>query len=99
MNATDRLFQSRGLRHVVVPSLPLLFLELDGDASDGAALQPLHQVGDETSNLQKQMAFVDLGKGFKLQESNPCLLLMEGKGATYHSKHGLGQKVSNTMKS
>ena len=37
--------------HVVVPSLPLLLLQLDGDAPDGAALQPLHQVRDEPGNL------------------------------------------------
>lgn len=30
---------------VVVSPLPLLLLELDGDSSDGAALDPFHQVG------------------------------------------------------
>lgn len=29
---------------VVVPPLPLLLLQLDGDSADGTALDPLHQV-------------------------------------------------------
>merc|ERR1719400_751670 len=45
-----RLLQSRR-RDIVIPSLSLLFLELDGDSSDSRALQSLHQVSDETSNL------------------------------------------------
>lgn len=46
-----RVLQRRGgkvcwdLRDVVVSPLPLLLLELDGDSSDGAALDPFHQVG------------------------------------------------------
>lgn len=35
----------RDLGDVVVSPLPLLLLELDGDSSDGAALDPFHQVG------------------------------------------------------
>lgn len=31
---------------IVVPPLPLLLLQFDGDAADGAPLDPLHQVGD-----------------------------------------------------
>merc|ERR1719209_1127826 len=46
-----RLLQSRSFRDIVIPSLSLLFLELDGDSSDSRALQSLHQVSDETSNL------------------------------------------------
>ncbi len=37
--------------HVVVSPLPLLLLQLDGDAAHGGALQPLHQVGDEPGDL------------------------------------------------
>lgn len=34
------------LGHVVVPALPLLLLQLNGDTPDGAPLDALHQVGD-----------------------------------------------------
>merc|ERR1711893_93492 len=51
INLNDVLFQSRNIRNVVVPPLSLLFLQLDGDTTDSAALQTLHQMGDETSNL------------------------------------------------
>ena len=45
------LLESGHVRDVVVPPLPLLLLQLDGDAPDGGALQPLHQVSDEPGNL------------------------------------------------
>ena len=35
------LFQSGDVWDVVVPSLPLFLLQLDGDASHGVALEPL----------------------------------------------------------
>ena len=38
-------------RNVVVLSLSLLFLQLEGDTSDGSSLNSLHQVRGETSNL------------------------------------------------
>jgi hypothetical protein len=39
-------------RHTeVVLPLPLLLLELEGDTTDGSALNPLHQVGGEPSDL------------------------------------------------
>ena len=47
------LLQSGDIGDVVVPPLPLLLLQLDGDAADGAPLQPLHQVGDKPGNLIK----------------------------------------------
>ena len=45
--------QSGHFWDIVVPPLPLLLLQLDGDAADGGALQPLHQVGDEPPNLEE----------------------------------------------
>lgn len=39
------------LGNVVVLLLALLFLELVGDTTDGSALNALHQVGDESSDL------------------------------------------------
>ena len=46
------LLEGGDVGDVVVPPLPLLLLELDGDAPDGAPLQPLHQVSDEPGNLR-----------------------------------------------
>ena len=45
------LLQGGDVGDVVVPSLPLLLLQLDRDAAHGAPLQPLHQVGDKPGNL------------------------------------------------
>ena len=57
MNAMGRgwvtdLLQLGDVGDVVVPSLSLLLLQLDGDAPHGAALQPLHEVSDEPGNLR-----------------------------------------------
>merc|ERR1712112_95381 len=41
----------RNLRHVVVTSLTLLLLQLDGDASDGSPLDSLHEMGGESGDL------------------------------------------------
>ena len=49
------LLEGGHVRDVVVPPLPLLLLQLDGDAPDGGALQPLHQVSDEPGNLMKSV--------------------------------------------
>lgn len=43
--------KSRDLRNVLITSLTLLLLELEGDTTDGALLDTLHQVGGVTSNL------------------------------------------------
>ncbi len=43
--------ESGDFGNVVVPPLPLLLLQLDGDAADGGTLQPLHQMSDEPGNL------------------------------------------------
>ena len=43
--------ESGDLGDVVVLALTLLLLELEGDTTDGAALDTLHQVGREASDL------------------------------------------------
>lgn len=43
--------EGRDLGHVLVLPLTLFFLELEGDAADGATLDALHQVGGETGDL------------------------------------------------
>ena len=48
---STHLLQLRDIRNVVISSFSLLFLQLDGDTSDGASLQTLHQVSDEPGNL------------------------------------------------
>ena len=47
----SHLLELGHIGHVVVPSLPLLLLQLDGDATHGAPLETLHQVSDEPGNL------------------------------------------------
>lgn len=44
--------QGRNLRDVLILALTLLFLELEGDTTDGTALDTLHQVGGISGNLQ-----------------------------------------------
>lgn len=43
--------EGRDLGDVLVLSLTLLFLELEGDATDGTTLNTLHQVGGVAGNL------------------------------------------------
>jgi hypothetical protein len=43
--------KSRDLRNVLITSLTLLLLELEGDTTDGTLLDTLHQVSGVTSNL------------------------------------------------
>merc|ERR1719452_236385 len=52
INLDDVLFQGRHIWDDVVPSL--LLLKLDGDASHGGALKPLHKMSDEPGNLVAQ---------------------------------------------
>lgn len=47
----DARIQGRDLWNVVVLALTLLFLQLEGDAANGALLDTLHQMGGESSNL------------------------------------------------
>ncbi len=46
--------ESRDLRDVVVLALTLLLLQLEGDTTDGTALDTLHQMGREASDLVAQ---------------------------------------------
>ena len=51
LSRDTHLLQLRDIGHVVVSSLPLLFLQLDGDTSHSAPLQSLHQMSDKPGNL------------------------------------------------
>ena len=51
LKTSDARVEGGDLGHVVVLALTLLLLELEGDATDGALLDTLHQVGRETSDL------------------------------------------------
>jgi hypothetical protein len=58
------LFQSGDVWDVVVPSLPLFLLQLDGDASNGGALEPLHEMSDEPGNLILTKSCIKLSSGY-----------------------------------
>jgi hypothetical protein len=45
--------ESRDFGDVLVLSLSLLFLELEGDTTDGTTLNALHQVSSVTGNLSQ----------------------------------------------
>ena len=51
LTCDTHLLQLRDIGNIVVSSLPLFLLQLDGDASDCASLQTLHQVSNEPGNL------------------------------------------------
>ena len=51
LKTSDAGVESGDLRNVVVLSLTLFLLQLEGDTTDGALLDTLHQVGREASNL------------------------------------------------
>lgn len=44
--------ESRDLGDVLILALTLLFLELEGDTTDGSTLNTLHQVGGVAGNLR-----------------------------------------------
>lgn len=46
--------ESRDLGDVVILALTLLLLQLEGDTTDGTALDTLHQMGREASDLVAQ---------------------------------------------
>ena len=54
INLDGRGIQSRDLRDVVILALSLLLLKLEGDATNGTALNTLHQMSGEASNLVAQ---------------------------------------------
>lgn len=47
--------ESRNLWNVLILTFSLLFLELEGDTTDGSTLNTLHQVGGVTGNLLYQL--------------------------------------------
>ena len=51
LQGSDSDVEGGNLGDVVVLALALLLLELEGDTTDGAALDTLHQVGREASDL------------------------------------------------
>ena len=51
LQGVDGDVESGDLGDVVVLALALLLLELEGDTTDGAALDTLHQVGREAGDL------------------------------------------------
>ena len=51
MRVDTHLLQLGDIGNIVVSSLPLFLLQLDGDASHCASLQTLHQVSNEPGNL------------------------------------------------
>ena len=57
----DVLLESGDVGHVVVPPLPLLLLQLDGDAAHRRPLQPLHEMRDEAGDLVAQRLRGDQG--------------------------------------
>jgi hypothetical protein len=67
LEAGRRRVEGGDLGDVVVLALALLFLELEGDAAEGAALDALHQVGREAQDLVAQ----PLGGHHSLHDTNP----------------------------
>ena len=57
----DVLLEGGDVGHVVVPPLPLLLLQLDGDAAHRRPLQPLHEMRDEAGDLVAQRLRGDQG--------------------------------------
>ena len=51
LERVDGDVEGRNFRNVVILALALLLLQLEGDTTDGAALDTLHQVGREASDL------------------------------------------------
>jgi hypothetical protein len=50
-----REIEGRNFRDVLILSLSLFFLELEGDTTDGTPLNALHQMSCVTSNLSIQL--------------------------------------------
>ena len=86
------LFRSRELGDVVILALTLLLLKLEGDTTDGSALDTLHQVGGETSNLVAETLGGDDGDlgsnllvGLEVQGKTGVVLLDENLGGPLDS--------------
>ena len=60
-SSSTNLLELGDVGHVIVPSLPLLLLQLDGDAAHRRPLQPLHEMRDEAGDLVAQRLRGDQG--------------------------------------
>lgn len=87
-------FEGRDLGNVLVLTLTLLLLELEGDTADGSTLDTLHQVGGETGNLVSESLGGDdsdlIGNtlvGLEVESETGVVLLDE---STRSSLDGLG---------
>lgn len=74
--------KSTYLRDVVVPSLTFFFLELNGNATNGSALDALHKMSHETGDLVSKTLARDDGDllayslvGVKVESQSSVVLL------------------------
>ena len=82
--------QSRDLGNVLIFSLSLLFLEFEGDATDGSTLNTFHQVSRESSNLVSQTLGGDDGHlitellvGVEVQSETGVVLFNQDPGGFF----------------
>merc|ERR1719509_483256 len=99
VHLNDVLLESRNIRNIVVTSLPLLLLQLDGDATNSGALEPLHEMGDEASDLvaegfggDESDLLDDPLVGVEVQGELGVVLLDQDPGGLLH---GLGSDASH----
>ena len=97
-------------RDVVVLALTLLLLELEGDTTDGALLNTLHQVSDESGNLVAESLggdlsdlFADLLVGVEVKSEARVVLLDDHASGLLdrlcsNATHVCGFSVKNTTK-
>merc|ERR1719431_619942 len=88
VDLNDVLFNGGDVRDVVVSPLPLFLLELDGDATDWAGLDALHQVSNKAGDLVAQLLARDDGNlfaysfvGVEVQGQTGVVLLNDHPGA------------------
>ena len=79
------------LRNIVVLALPLLLLELEGDAADGTLLDATHQVGGKACNLVAKTLGGDDGDlggetlvGLEVEGETGVVLFDKVAGGTLH---------------
>ena len=71
-----RKVQGRNLRHVLIFSFPLLFLQLERDATDGSALDTLHEMGGIAGDLlSNNFSGRFNGKNYASRNSVPARLV------------------------
>jgi len=92
IDLNSRGIESRELGDVVVLALALLLLKLEGDTTDGSALDTLHQMGGETSDLVAETLGGDDGNlgsnllvGLEVQSQTRVVLLDEDLGGPLDS--------------